>query len=544
MPALSRLTVVLFATASFVLAAVWLTGISQIDPWYRNTDMNIRNMVDALSLNSDLPPNQHDQPGVPTKFLLALDYRALHFAGQLPVWSMRKFAASPDPLRQIPALIRAERLLSRLTLLAFILAVGRLAYLATRNPPAAGLSIILLCGSPGILFHGMLSRTELLCVFFGNILALLCTLQATGTSRAGKKHLWLFLAGIFGGLSALEKLPGAVYLAMCYGWCWLAATTPTARSGDTEPKAEESDGWWWGLLPVAASLFALWMLYILTPVQGKLGVVALVRLRLAATAIGVLPLLSLWPRSGRLWSFGAERGREFSVLAAGALAALPLSYLLLRAVLSKPTATTYLATVLNFLINPASDLPRLADNPHVGQVLLQHLLPSAWLLLGTVLGVLCCWLVRGVPRQRQAFLTVLLAVAFGMLVLLSKRHFTIHYSIFYLAPLLLTLGLSLSTLAGWLQDRHPGSVTLRWSPPALAALAFGLVLTAGPRARQYYANYQDDAQMPVSELTLTLIFDHDALTPAYLNTMAERYQDRAHFRAAIDRYLSDEANRY
>ena len=50
--------------------------------------------------------------------------------------------------------------------------------------------------------------------------------------------------------------------------------------------------------------------------------------------------------------------------------------------------------------------------------------------------------------------------------------------------------------------------------------------------------------MPVSELTLTLIFDHDALTPAYLNTMAERYQDRAHFRAAIDRYLSDEANRY
>jgi len=162
----------------------------------------------------------------------------------------------------------------------------------------------------------------------------------------------------------------------------------------------------------------------------------------------------------------------------------------------------------------------------------------------TVATVTSIWFVRSIPFRHKACSTLLLGVAVSMLLVLSKRHFTIHYSIFCLAPMGLSLALALAALSTSLCQRHPASLCARWVGPAVALLCFALVLTARPRAQQYYANYQDDAQMPVSELTLTLIFDHDSLTKAYLKTMAEHYGDRSHFRAAINRYLDDVSHRY
>src|ERR1022692_712362 len=268
-PVVLRIVLIALAIGSLFFVQVQMANVARTDPWYRNTDMNIHNMVDALAMNSGLPPNRLDQPGTPTKFLLALDYRILHFADHLPVWNMKKFGASPDPLRQIPPLIQIGRIHSRVFLLAFILSAGWLAYQVTKEIYAPCLTVILFSGCAGLLFHGLLTRTELLCVFAGNILALLCTWQATATRQWAKRHLWLFLAGLLIGLSIFEKLPGVCYVALCYGWCWLAALE------DPVPTAGESKRYWWSLLPAAAGVAVLGLLVQLSPHHDMLGPVAL-----------------------------------------------------------------------------------------------------------------------------------------------------------------------------------------------------------------------------------------------------------------------------
>ena len=46
---------VVSALAALALAIVWcfMFSISSEDPWYRNADMNVHNMVDALAINSN-----------------------------------------------------------------------------------------------------------------------------------------------------------------------------------------------------------------------------------------------------------------------------------------------------------------------------------------------------------------------------------------------------------------------------------------------------------------------------------------------------------
>ncbi|MDP2138461.1 MAG: hypothetical protein Q8J74_11485, partial [Candidatus Didemnitutus sp.] len=115
--------------------------ISANDPWYRNTDMNIHNMVDALAINASQSPNTVDQPGLPSKFLLALDYRLRHELGLLPVWNLHQFGASPDPLHEIPALIRIARIHSRILVILLILAAAGLIHVVTRELESACLTV-------------------------------------------------------------------------------------------------------------------------------------------------------------------------------------------------------------------------------------------------------------------------------------------------------------------------------------------------------------------------------------------------------------------
>ena len=156
--ALSRLLIIALALASLFLAGFWMTKISRVDPWYRNTDMNMQNLDDALSINSDVPPRLIDQPGLPLTCLLAIDYRVRHYLSLLPVWNVKKFGDSKDPLREIPVLIRIGRVHSRVLVVLFILSAAWLTYSVSRAIEPACLTVILLSGSSGLLFHGLLTR--------------------------------------------------------------------------------------------------------------------------------------------------------------------------------------------------------------------------------------------------------------------------------------------------------------------------------------------------------------------------------------------------
>ncbi len=527
------------ALLALVIAWVCMTRISSEDPWYRNTDMNMHNLVDALAINSNISPNPFAQPAVPLKYLLALDYRIRHYLGVLPVWNMKKFGDSADPLREIPRLIRIERVQSRVLVIALILAAGVLVHTVTRDFTAACGGVILLCSGAGLLFQGLLIRPELLCVGFGNILALGCAWRATLASRWPARHGWLFLAGLLGGAAALEKLPGVCYVALCYGWCWLSAliarrTDPADQTGQPGFRA--------GLLPAAGGVSVLWLLWQLDSFHDELGPVVLGRLRFAAVAIAVLPLLVL--RTGRhpLRVFLTERARELALLGGGALAALPLSYLLLRGVMTEQPASHYMTGVLHFLVNPAPYMESFLSGKEAARLaLLTSLKDTPFLFGGAALLAGGVWLVRPVPLRLKAFMGLLLAAALGLTYLMSKRHFSHQYSVFPEVPLLLVWTLGFHALVlGW-RSRRP--VQAAWTGLLVCLASLALVLTVHRRVQPRYYFYQDDVSLPVNHLTLTFLFDHDAHAAAYLKIMRDHYGSREEFARVLEKYLADPAHR-
>ena len=535
-----RLIVVSLAVLAMVLAWGDLTVISRSDPWYRNTAMNSHNMVDALSINSDVAPNGIDQPGLPLKYLLALDYRVRHYAGIQPVWNLKKFSYSPDPLREMPALIHVGRMHSRAMVFLVILAAAWLAYSVTRSLEACGLTVVLLCGCSGLLFHGLLTRPELLCVGFGNVLALTCSWRATATSSQLRHHIWLFLAGLFVGLAALTKLPGICYLIPCYAWCWLAALT--ARSQTSDP---DEGSYWRGLLSAAGGASVYVLLYQLSKYHAVLDPLAVGRLRLAALGVSVLPLLTLCTGRNRLWSFLIARSHELALLGAGALAAMSATYWALRAVMTGPTAADYCARGLHVLVNPNSVMPYiLAQKPEIARELLRFFSDAPFLFLGATAVSIAVWFVRPVPLRLKAFIGLLLVTGLGMALLMSKRYFTAQYGIFPQVPLLLAWALCLFAFFSVLRPKEPQPNGVHWAFPVILTAIFVLTLGVYFRLEPKYTSYQNDAALPVNELTLTFLFDHDVHSQRYLEIMKRHYGSREAFAQALDRYLADPAHRY
>ena len=70
------------------------------------------------------------------------------------------------------------------------------------------------------------------------------------------------------------------------------------------------------------------------------------------------------------------------------------------------------------------------------------------------------------------------------------------------------------------------------------------MLTVYPRLQRKYTTYQNDATLPVNDLSLTFLFDHDAHTLAYRKIMQEHYGGREQFAQTLERFLADPANRY
>ena len=532
------------ALASLVLAWVWMGRVSQTDPWYRNTDMNIHNTADALAINSGLPPHAIDQPGVPMKFLLALDFRARHFLGQLPVWNLKKFGDSADPLREIPGLIRVGRVHSRILVLAFIISGSGLIYTVTRSREATGLTVILLSGCFALIFHGLFTRPELLCVGFGIILAPLCTWRSVEATRWSGKYGWLLLAGIFGGLSAMEKLPGVCYVALCYGWCWLGALTAQPASAEFGPSGQPETKFWYGLLPLLCGASLLGLLFHLEQFQNGFSSLALFRLRTVAVFVSVLPLLALGKGGAPWWRFLVARAGELAVLGGGTLISVVLIYFSCRGVMPDSAASDYVNRTLSYLFDPATTMKILFDTPRSGPVLVQYFQQNPILFTSTALLAVGVFLVRAIPIRLKAFIALLLAGALGMTLVMSQRHFTMHYSIFAQIPLLLAWPLCLYKLSDWMHAYFPEKRSFQWILPAAASLAFAVVLTAYPRLQFKYERYQIDATLPVNNFTLTFLFDHDVHPAAYLKIMRDHYGDREQFARTLDAYLADSDNRY
>lgn len=536
-----RAVLATLAVVSLVLAWTWMWLISAHDPWYRNTDMNIHNLADALSLNSGYAPGVVDQPAAPTKFLLALDYRIRNALGLLPTWTLKRFARSAEPLRELAHLVQVGREHSRLLVIGFILCAAGFVWDITRRFDLGCFTIVLLCGSSGLLFHGLLVRPELICLGFGGVLALHCAWRGTVSSQPALRSLWMFLAGVCAGLALLSKLPGLFYLALVFAWCALAPLLPSAD--DKVSPAEPSRGWT-SALCLVTGLCTLVLLLVMAPDQTRLNPVTTLRLRGMATFVALLPLVTLAGARNRIMRYLLGRGTDLVLLLAGLLASFVGWFGLLQTVLPYDAAMVCMGKILNTVVYP-DPLLTLLTHPgtaHRTQEALKFFLETPVLIVGTTALAITVASFRTVPLRWRAFILLLLVQGLGMMLLMSKRLFLHQYSAFVQVPFLLIWALSFAALQDRWLSRNPTAP--RW-PVALATMAtLFLVLTVPIALNPKYNGFQDDSALPVRDLTLTFLYDHDAHPPAYLAAMKKRYPTRAEFAAELNRFLSDPSHRH
>jgi len=534
-----RFAFVALAACALIYAWGCMAAISRNDPWYRNTDMDMHNLVDALAINSGVAPVGIDQPALPTKYFLALDFRIRHHLGVLSAWNLEGLAASVEPLDEIRSLIHIERIHSRVLVIFFILAAAGLVYAVTELIEPFCLAVILLAGNSGVLFHGLLSRPDLFCVGFGAVLAVRCAWLATSARSPLLHSGWLFLAGIFCGLSFLSKLPGLLYLPACYVWCWLAAL----HSGSRIPEpAATSNGRTtrFGLLPAGVGVATLWLVDRLMQTQAVFSATASLRLRLVATTAALLPVLPLVGRPRGWGRFLLARGHELAVLGGGALASLLLGYGSLRAVMPGPAADSYLAHVLQLMFDPDPLMKYfLGATPNAAREFLSFVKEAPFLFAGGAAAAGLS-LLRSAPRLLRLFCLLLLLLGVGMALLLSRRYFLDQFSVYAHVPLLLVWPVILFALGVWRPKEGAGAP---WAIPVLLAAASVILLSAYFQLRPKYTAFQPDVALPVNELTLTFIYAHNAHPQKYRQIMQDHYGDRKSFAAKLNEYLADPAHR-
>ncbi|WP_438479483.1 hypothetical protein [Oleiharenicola lentus] len=523
------------AAASLVIAWLAMTHLSRSNPWYNNTEMNLHNTVDALALNSREQPGLVDQPGLPSKFLLALDYRVRHNLGQLPVWNFKTLDRTADPLRELPPLLRIARMHSRGLIILFILTGAALVYSVTREIEAALLATILLSASAGLLFHGLHHKPDLLCAWFGAVLGPFGLWRAAISCKESGRCAWLFFVGMAASLATLAKLPGVCYLITVGLSCWLFAVCA--------PVSPKKPSFAIIAVPVICSALLFWLLDQFCTGSEALTSVAALRLRIAAGLIGILPAVELFNFRHRFFVFLVSRIRELVWLGAGAAATALMAYGALSLLMTKPQATEYLARTLQFLSHPDPEMKYLLAP--VLQPATQFLLfvrESPFLFLTATAAMNAMAFYRKGSPQLRVFVFFLWLNAVALAGLLAHRYFLDQFSVFFQVPLLLVATLSLSAFRVWTRESQPGHQN-HWITPLVLTGAAVLVVTMYFRLEPKDHHYRTETLPPVDELTKTYLYNHAAHPTRYREIMEKHYATRAEFTEALQRYLKTPGNR-
>lgn len=502
-------------------------------PWYRHAETNFPALTDALALNAGNASARLNEPGLLSTYLLALDWRVRHAIGLLPAWNVTSLGESPDPLHEIRALVHLARLHSRLLVLILIIAGAALTCAVVPGLESGSITVILLSGAAGLLYHGLIVQPELLGCILGSILALLAVWRGTAACHWSTHHRAIFLAGLCGGFGALAQASGVLHLLVCFAWCWLAAlTAPGLRPGSPGPRA--------GLLPVVSAILLLWLTH--HAIQtGATSTVAGERVRGLALLTGLLPLVTLWTGPGRLGRFIRERIGEFSLLAGGALAAIVLLYPALRAVLPAEAALKCWAAQVEMLFYPGPFMGSLLTVPPGITQDVVRLVRESPFLFGAAVGltVTIC-LQRDIPARTKAFTTLLLLGALAHTWQLAHGRFTESASVGIQVPLLLVCAIAILAGGPWLHrmGQRP------WLTPVILVAATILLVTAPLRLHVKSPPTRLDDNSTVSGHTVTYLYEHHAHPLAFRRMMLERYRDRIEFERALDLYLANPARHH
>lgn len=502
--------------------------ISSTDYWYHNLDMDMTNTADALLINSDCADVIADQPGLPMKYLLALAFRVEHYERHFRPWNLKKFGESSDPIAVLPALIAIGREQSRWLTLAVMVTAGVAAGLILRSFYSACLAVILVAGCPGLLFQGLMVRPELLCTGFGVI-----AIASIARSSPAKARPTTFLtAGLAAGFSILTKLPGFLYLVIIIAAAWCASNQEFDKPVNRRFLARYLRPM--ELATPAIAFVAGWLAIGLTrhlrsrPIDFSVtdaGRLRDISVMIVAAGVGAWLLAGLGPPRLRQ----AVRG---GVLAAsGALLTLPLSYGLLRLILSDDSASWCTAKVIRTLVNPGNSLRAYASNPDWSAEFIRFLAHDRWRFALASLGLISVFTSRqSSPAERRAVASFFVC-ALGMAALLAKRYFIATYPIFTEVPLALSLAVSVPTLLRFATSER-AALMGRLGTVMLAAV---FIPGAMRRATLEYSAYQADSDL---RSRVEWLYESPLLANEYRFTMQRHYGTEADFRTQLQAHLA------
>src|SRR5579863_462829 len=196
--ALDQLTILgwragLAAIVAGLAVSFLLCGYAVI--WWRNADMDLVMVYNALALNDGKPQLYFDHPGYLTILSVKVWFQLLHGLGLLDGYSLSAIpqASGPEAFdAAMTSAIRAGRVFAFLISIGFVLIFAALMRLIVRDWRVALIATFVFAASGGIAVHSRILRTELLAACPA-IFALMI-LIVVGRRATVARPLWMALA--------------------------------------------------------------------------------------------------------------------------------------------------------------------------------------------------------------------------------------------------------------------------------------------------------------------------------------------------------------
>lgn len=182
--------------------------------YWRNADMDLVVIYNALLLNDGRAQSYFDHPGTLTILSLAAYYRALHALGLIEIISFAQLPPASDLAAfetAMTALVRWGRLYSLITGFALLALMAFLLKRILRDWRLALLGVFALAFSGGMADHIRILRTELISAGFVT-LALLIVIDAARAPNLWRPF-WIGLAALLCVLGLINKVQAIVLIA-------------------------------------------------------------------------------------------------------------------------------------------------------------------------------------------------------------------------------------------------------------------------------------------------------------------------------------------
>ena len=244
----------LAAIVAGLTASFFLYGYALV--YWRNADMDLMVIYNALALNDDKPQQFFDHTGYITILSVKVWFEMLHGLGLLHSYSLSTMPPASEPAAFDAAMtsaVRAGRLLAWLVSTASVLVFASLARAVVRDWRLALIATFAFAFSGGLAVHARILRTELVAAC--PVIFALMILIVIGCRASLARPLWMVLAaalcvlGLDNKVQAILLIAALPVLVLPFGGA-ASVSVPNWRNGRS--------ALWLAILAFLAAAAAIW----------------------------------------------------------------------------------------------------------------------------------------------------------------------------------------------------------------------------------------------------------------------------------------------